>query len=126
MVQEQKHLPVSGPRHSILAGSVMNYLELLGLLLESLESSEVTQGKENRGARDKTQRSLSLDSHGWACSGTGTTVGLVPFFLWFSTPRSLLVLLTKDALSQPSAPSSRAWGLWQYFGPLAHPFWVLF
>lgn len=81
----------------------MNYLELPGLLLESLESSEVTQGKENscRGARDKTQRSLSLDSQGWACSGAGTTVGLVPFFLWFSTPRSLLVLLTKDALSQP-------------------------
>lgn len=106
-VQEQKHLPVSGPRHPILpvsgSSAVINYLQLPTLLLEPLESSGVTQGKE-KGCQGSKGGNQKETEPGFPGMGTFmelvTTVGLMSFFPWLTILMSLLALLNKDALKQ--------------------------
>lgn len=105
-MQEQKHLPVSRPRCPILpvseSSAVMNYLQLPSLLLEPLESSGATQGKE-KGCQGSKGGSQKESEPGFPGMGMFmelvTTVGLMPFFPWLSTLMSLLALLTKDRFS---------------------------
>ena len=102
-MQEQKHLPVSGPRHPILpvsgSGALMNYLGLPSLPLEPLESSGVTQGKEKgcQGSKGGNQKEPEPRFPGMgAFMELVATVGLMPFFPCLSTRMSLLALLSKD------------------------------